>query len=109
MARAVIITSALSISLSLSLSSGPDEPCVWLRIDVFKHPCVIVFNFNVVTVDPQGESIAVCLHVPDAFVVLNDSADGKPVEWDSEVSPFHLEVVCGQKCLHRGSNPGPTD
>lgn len=51
MARAVIITSALSISLSLS--SGPDEPCVWLRIDAFKHPCVIVFNFDVVTVDPQ--------------------------------------------------------
>ena len=88
MARAVIITSALSISLF----SGPDEPCVWLRIDAFKHPCVIVFNFDVVTVDPQGESIAVRLHVPDAFVVLNDSADGKPAEWDSEYTEQHWRV-----------------
>lgn len=60
--------------------SDPDKPCVGLRIDAFKHPCVIMCAFDVVAIDPEVESVAICLHVSIALAVFNDGADRKTVK-----------------------------
>ena len=60
--------------------SDPDEPRVGLRIDALQHPCVIMRTFDVVAIDPEIEAVAIRLHVPIAFAILDDSTDRKTVE-----------------------------
>lgn len=41
-------------------------------------------TFDVVAIDPEVESVAICLHVSIAFAVFNDGADRKTIEWGCE-------------------------
>lgn len=53
-------------------ASDPDKPCVGLRIDAFKHPCVIMCAFDVVAIDPEAEAVAVRLHESISFAVFGN-------------------------------------
>lgn len=60
--------------------SDPDKPCFWLCVDAPQHPCVIVRAFDVVAIDPEVESVAICLHVSIALAVFDNSTDRKTIE-----------------------------
>lgn len=67
-------------AMSVMFMSDPDEPCFWFCIDALQHPCVIVRAFDVVAIDPEIESVAICLHVSIALAVLDDSTNRKTVK-----------------------------
>lgn len=67
-------------AMSVMFMSYPDEPCVGLCVDALQHPCVIMCAFDVVTIDPEVESVAIGLHVSDAFVVFDNGTDRKTVK-----------------------------
>ena len=64
--------------------SGPHEPCVWLCVDAPQHPCIIMCTFDVVAIDPEIESIAICLHVSIALAVFDNGAGRKTVKRGGE-------------------------
>lgn len=66
--------------MSVMFMAYPDEPCFWLCVDAPQHPCVIVRAFDVVAIDPEVESVAICLHVSIALAVFNDGTDRKTVK-----------------------------
>lgn len=71
-------------AMSVTFMSDPDEPCFWLCVDAPQHPCVIVRAFDVVAIDPEVESVAICLHVSIALAVFDNGTDRKTVKWGGE-------------------------
>lgn len=71
-------------AMSVMFMSDPDEPCFWLCIDALQHPCVIVCTFDVIAIDPEIESIAICLHVSIALAVFDNGAGRKTVKRGGE-------------------------
>lgn len=71
-------------AMSVMFMSDPDEPCFWLSVDAPQHPCIIMRAFDVVTIDPEVEPIAIRLHVSIAFTVFDNGTDRKTIEGRGE-------------------------
>ena len=71
-------------AMSVMCMSDPDEPCFWFCIDALQHPCVIVRAFDVVAIDPEVESVTICLHVSIALAVFDNGAGRKTVKRGGE-------------------------
>lgn len=72
--------------------SDPDEPCFWLCVDAPQHPCVIVRAFDVVAIDPEIESVTICLHVSIALAVFDNGTDRKTVKRRDERTEYNGRV-----------------